>query len=179
MNEHIAKVAEAKKLNPHQVARVCEAANLGTYHAMWDKVGSGDFTFDLADQDKVAEKLASPSSPMLDEYSSDPCCLKDLLPTDEEVSKIKKDSDKDTEKKAAAFEKTAAAVNAEADVPLPTLMKLAAKMKYYIKEIESAQFESDVMRKEAVLKLRDALKTAALKDENIAKAYAAALVVLS
>jgi hypothetical protein len=175
LNETISKLASERKMNPHQIARVCEAANLDTYNAMWDKTGSGNFTFDVADQDKVVEKLAESSSlsPFLDEYMQ-LGSIKDLLPADNDVQKISKSMDSSNTQKQAAMEKTAEAVNAVA-FPVTKAIKLANSLKAYIREIDSAIAEANLNRKEAECKLTDMLKVAALKGENIAAVYVAAL----
>jgi hypothetical protein len=175
MDDTITKMASSKSLNPHQVARVCEAANLGTYHSLWDKTGSGDFTFEHADQDKVAEKMAAKFSPLIDEYTSD-IGLKDLIPDDKEVKKIKKDQDIAKEEKKAAYEKTAEALNAPVPPSVTTIKKLAGKLTHYIAEVNSALFESTIRSKEAAIKLKDAIKIAALSGENIAKVQVAAII---
>ena len=179
LNDTISKLASERQMNPHQIARVCEAANLDTYNAMWDRTGSGDFTFDVADQDKVVEKLsgADSGSSLLDEYSQ-LGSIKDLLPPDTEVQRIEKSLDSSNTQKKAALEKTAAALDAQ-DFPTGKVMKLANKIKAYIRELDSAVAEADLNRKEAECKLTDMLKVAALRGENIASVYAAALGVFA
>lgn len=173
LNTTIAKVASDRGMNGYQVARVCEQANLDTYNALWDKSKSGDFTFDVADQEKIAASINQPESLLLDEYSSPVESIKDLLP--EETSVENK-----TSKQAAllntAFEKYAELNNQEKPVSKDKILKLANRLEYYAKELDSAIFEAQVTAKEAEYKLKDMLKIAALNGENIAKVYAAAIL---
>jgi hypothetical protein len=176
MNDTIMKLANSKGLNPHQVARICENANLNTYNAMWDKTGSGDFTFDCADQEKIAADMSSSYSPVLSEYTAHGDDIKSLLPTSEEISRTPRDADQFGKTAAAKFEQTIEEVNRDQGPSKVKLRKLAGKLGYYVSEIDSALFETNVMRKEAAINLRNSLKVAALRGENIAKVHGAALI---
>jgi len=172
LNDTIAKIASERDMNGHQVARICEQANLDTYNAMWDRSKNGDFTFDVADQDKIASTINQPESMLLDEYSTPVESIKDLLP---EGAAVESKTKKEARLLNVAFEKFAAAHNEEAPVSKLAILKLANRLDYYAREIDSAIFESKVSAKEAELKLKDMLKVAALNGENIATAYAAAI----
>ena len=169
LNESISKIAEERKMNPHQLARVCEAANLDTYNAMWDREKTGSFTFDLADQEKIAADLSGSKSLLLDEYNNDFQSIKDLLPSDKQI-----ETSKHAEKTAAAnFLKESS--KQEVEVSTTKIRKLMSKLAQSIEELNSASFELDIMRKEAELRIKDIIKTAALRGENIQMAYLAAI----
>ena len=103
MNDTILKMTKEANLNPHQVARVCEAANVNTYDTLWNMTKSADFVFDMADQEKIAEMMNEVSVPDFNETSVSVDTLSDLLPAISEV-----ESDK-TAEKTANFEKIAKA----------------------------------------------------------------------
>lgn len=172
MNTTIAKTAVERGMNPHQVARVCETANVSVYDELWNKTGSGNFTFDLADQDKIAESINSKSDgPPLD-----------LDPSEEEIRRLlpKEEVEKeDTEEKQAGFDKIAEQIEENMPKERATALqcrKLLSKLSYYLGEINAAIFEAELTKKEAEVALRNTIKVAALRGENIAQAYAAALM---
>lgn len=54
LNQSITKIASERELNPHQIERVCEIANLSTHQALWSKTAQKDkVAFPLADARKV------------------------------------------------------------------------------------------------------------------------------
>lgn len=177
LTDTVAKLASDRQLNPHQIARICEAANLDTYNAMWNKVGSGNFVFEVADQDKVVEKLAAmdTSSPLLDEYIS-PASIKDLLPDEKDTERIPTDKLLSIPEKKAALEKTSFEIDAKPFLKAKAI-KLANQLKAYISELNSAIAEVELQKKEAELKFHDMLKVAALRGENIVPVYVAARAV--
>jgi uncharacterized tellurite resistance protein B-like protein len=160
LNDTISKMAEQRSFNPHQLARVCEMANLETYN---QKVASGEFIFDLADQEKIAEELCKPTSLLLDEYNASPETIRDLIP--EETPK------EEPKEKTASFKQPVEKVHPK------TIAKTLSKLAQCKADLDAAQFETEITRKEAVLKIRDMLKVAALNGENIGHAFAASLTV--
>ena len=49
LNKSISKFAQENDLNPHQIARVCEMANIATHQALWSKTAQKEaIAFDLA-----------------------------------------------------------------------------------------------------------------------------------
>lgn len=173
LNDQIVKLAKERDLNPHQVARICEQANLNTYHTLWDKTGSGDFVFDLADQEKIADALSASVSPLMDEFTADVGSIKDLIPQDPIIAK---DAPTKAEK-SAAFSKLAAAaqIHMSKEQEMAKLIKLASRLKYYMSEIDGAIFEAKVMAKEAEAKMHEMCKIAALRDQNLAEIYTAVI----
>jgi len=168
MNATIVTMAKEARLNPHQVARVCESANVSTYDELWDKNKNGNFTFKLADQEKIAESLNSTSSIVLQEADSSISSIKDLLPPTEKVDTVSGKT------KTAELEKLAQLFVKEAKVSKTEIRKVLNKLAHYKDMLDSAMAESTVIAKEAELALEDMLKTAALRGENIAGAYVAA-----
>ncbi len=168
MNETITSMAKEARLNPHQVARICESANVFTYDELWDKNKNGNFTFKLADQEKIAESLNTTSSIVLQEADSSISSIKDLLPPVDKVESIS------SKTKTAEFEKLAQLFVKETKVSKTELRKTINKLSHYRDMLDTAISESTVIAKEAELALEDMLKTAALRGENIAGAYIAA-----
>lgn len=57
LNEGIAKIASEQDLNPTQIKRVCETANLSTYKTLFFNNKEKAMDFDIATPEKVAESL--------------------------------------------------------------------------------------------------------------------------
>jgi len=57
LNKEIAKVAVANDLNPAQIKRVCEVANLATYNSLFPSNRDKALDFDIATPEKVASEL--------------------------------------------------------------------------------------------------------------------------
>ena len=57
LNSSIAKLAKEQKLNPDELSRVCELANLKTFDSAVKKAASNSAQFDLADIKKIREEL--------------------------------------------------------------------------------------------------------------------------
>ena len=170
LTDTVAKLASERGLNAHQVARVCEQANLDTYNALWDKIGSGQFEFPLADQDAVMSILEKQASPSItaDEYSAGP----------NQVAKLIRDFC-GKEKKASSdlLEKVAA----NHSTPMPEvhpkqITKIASYIDHYKKELEAGIFEAEAARSDAQSALTSMLKTAKLTGENVMNAFFAGVV---
>ena len=174
MNDTILKMTKEANLNPHQVARVCEAANVNTYDTLWNMTKSADFVFDMADQEKIAEMMNEISAPDLSENSVSVDTLSDLLP---DISSIESDK---TAEKTANFSKLAA-LHAETDkktvLNRKKLEKISSHIRQYINELDLALEEQKLVKQAALEKLTAMLKQAALSGENIGDAYIAARCV--
>lgn len=76
LNATIAKLAEERDLNHHQLERVCELANVGTHQALWPGAAEKHkLAFELADAKKLKEKRPEPrrvSSAVERDYASPP-----------------------------------------------------------------------------------------------------------
>jgi len=59
LNDSIRKIASDNNLNPNQVTRVVEEANILTYKNLFEKNAEKTFTFDLANSKEIISKLAS------------------------------------------------------------------------------------------------------------------------
>ncbi|RLB77762.1 MAG: hypothetical protein DRH24_15665 [Deltaproteobacteria bacterium] len=57
LNTSIAKLAKEEKLNPDELARVCELANLKTFDSAVKKAASNSAQFDLADTTQIRKQL--------------------------------------------------------------------------------------------------------------------------
>lgn len=169
MNTTIKEMIKESSLNPHQVARICESANIQTYDSLWNEKQAGDFTFDLADQEKIAEELTTYGSLPVTETDADINTIKDLLPPVEDVET------EEELKKNAGLSKIASVIDSQAEaIGEGKLRKLRSKLAYYKNELEAAIFEAEVAQKEAELTTIECLKTAALRGENITPVYIAA-----
>lgn len=174
MNDTILRMTKEAHLNPHQVARVCEAANVNTYDTLWNMTKSADFVFDMADQEKIAEMMNEVIAPDFSENSVSVDTLSDLLPDISEV-----ESDK-TAEKTASFEKIAKAhslSDKKTSINRRKIEKIASHVKQYINELDLALTEQQLVKQAAFEKLTSMLKQAALSGENIGDAYIAARCV--
>jgi hypothetical protein len=63
LNETIRKLADQHDLNPHQIERVCETANLATHQALWPRMREKEkIAFELADAKKIkGERAVKPA----------------------------------------------------------------------------------------------------------------------
>jgi hypothetical protein len=169
MNDTIAGMAKESKLNPHQVARICEAANISTYDTLWEKKGNGDFVFDMADQEKIAETINSTPSLILQEADSSIESIKDLLPP---VDRVENSSDAEKSAKLASFE---AYVNGDVEkVSRKHIEKMIAKLGQLRYNLDMGIQESRINAANATMTLTEMMKTSALRGENIAGVYLAA-----
>ena len=174
MNDTILKMTKEANLNPHQVARVCEAANVNTYDTLWNMTKSADFVFDMADQEKIAEMMNEVSVPDFNETSVSVDTLSDLLPAISEV-----ESDK-TAEKTANFEKIAKAhldTDKQTSLNKKKVEKIAAHIRQYVTDLDLALEEQKLVKQAAFEQLTSMLKQAALSGENIGDAYIAARCV--
>lgn len=168
MNSTIVTMAKEASLNPHQVARVCEAANVTTYDELWAKHGSGEFTFNLADQEKIAEAMNSAPSLVLQELDSPISSIKELLPPIPEVETITGEATKE------AFNKLAGEFVSLTKVTATELRKTINKLSHYKAMLDTAHQEAVATARGAEMELVDMLKTAHLLGDNIAGVYVAA-----
>lgn len=169
MDKTISEMVKDANLNPHQVARICETANISTYDELFKKHANGKFTFDLANQDKIAEEVNKPMSMPFNEQDATVESIEDLLPPIEEV-----ESEESLEKDAQ-YQKIASIIEKDANKVSPTkIRKLISKLGMYKTELENTLFEADIKVKEAEEVLTQSMKTAALRGENIAQVYIAA-----
>ena len=174
MNDTILKMTKEAGLNPHQVARVCEAANVNTYDTLWNMTKSADFVFDMADQEKIAKMINEVSVPDFNENNVSVDTFSDLLPDISEV-----ESDK-TAEKTAGFEKIAklhALTDKQTAINRRKVEKIASHIKQYVNELDLALKEQELVKQAAFESLTDMLKQAALSGENIGDAYIAARCV--
>lgn len=77
LNESIGKMASENDLNPHQIERVCEMANIDTHRTLWSKTAAKhEVHFVLADAKKLVKRAATTvakGNPMTSsEYNSPP-----------------------------------------------------------------------------------------------------------
>lgn len=170
MNSTIVTMAKEASLNPHQVARVCEAANVTTYDELWAKHGSGEFTFNLADQEKIAEELNSSPSLVLQELDSPISSIKELLPPIPEVETITGEATKE------AFNKLAGEFVSLTKVTATELRKTINKLSHYKNMLDTAHQEAIATARGAEMELVSSMKTAHLLGDNIAGVYVAARV---
>ena len=174
MNDTILKMTKEAHLNPHQVARVCEAANVNTYDTLWNMTKSADFVFDMADQEKIAELMNEVVAPDFSENNVSVDTLSDLLP---DISTVESDK---TAEKTAGFEKIAKAhslSDRKTTLNRKKVEKIAAHIKQYVDELDLALKEQKLVKQASFEKLTDMLKQAALSGENIGDAYIAARCV--
>jgi len=174
MNDTILKMTKEANLNPHQVARVCEAANVHTYDTLWNMTKSADFVFDMADQEKIAEMMNEVSVPDFSENSVSVDTLSDLLPDISEVESNK------TAEKTAGFEKISRAhltTDKQTSLNKKKVEKIASHIKQYVNELDLALKEQELVKQAAFESLTAMLKQAALSGENIGDAYIAARCV--
>jgi len=71
LNESITKQAQQHKLNPNQIARVCEAANLHTYTNKMASSATRLNEFPLADKADILSKLAMTEDPKPVKHAAD------------------------------------------------------------------------------------------------------------
>lgn len=173
LNDTILRMTKEAKLNPHQVARVCEAANIDTYNTLWDRTKSAEFVFDLADQEKIAEALNDTPDFNISENDVPVSQLGDLLP---DVTEI--DSPKTAEKTASYndFDKAFKSLEKKASMSRKKFEKTAAHVQQFVDELSLAIEEQKLVKQAAFEKLTDMLKYAARNGENIADAYIAARI---
>lgn len=169
MNTTIREMIKESSLNPHQVARICEAANINTYDSLWNEKQAGDFTFDHADQEKIAEDLTTYGSLPVTETDADVSLIKDLLPPVEDVET------EESLEKDAGIAKVASIIDNQLEaIGEGKLRKLRGKLAFYKNELDAALFEAEVAQKEAELTTIECLKTAALRGESVVPVYIAA-----
>lgn len=76
MNDTIQKLADEHALNPHQVERVCEMANLSTHQTLWPHAKEKEkLAFELADSKKIKAKGETPApkgNPVDADYAGPP-----------------------------------------------------------------------------------------------------------
>lgn len=174
MNDTILKMTKEANLNPHQVARVCEAANVNTYDTLWNMTKSADFVFDMADQEKIAKMMNEASAPDFNENNVSVDTFSDLLPDISEVESNK------TAEKTAGFEKIARAhlaTDKQTSLNKKKVEKIASHIKQYVNELDLALKEQELVKQAAFESLTAMLKQAALSGENIGDAYIAARCV--
>lgn len=173
LNDTILKMTKEAKLNPHQVARVCEAANIDTYNTLWDRTKSAEFVFELADQEKIAEAMNDVADFNISENDVPVSQLNDLLP---DVSEV--ESPKTAEKTAsyAEFDKAYKSLEKKANISRKKFEKTASHVQQFIDELDLAIEEQKLIKQAAFEKLTDMLKYAARNGENISDAYIAARV---
>ena len=61
LNNSIKIVSIKMELNPEQIKRLSETANIKTYNKMFDKLDDKTFKFDLADSKKVIDEVYTPT----------------------------------------------------------------------------------------------------------------------
>jgi negative regulator of replication initiation len=174
MNDTILKMTKEAGLNPHQVARVCEAANVNTYDTLWNMTKSADFVFDMADQEKIAEMMNDVAIPDFNENNVSVDTLSDLLP---DISSIESDK---TAEKTASFEKISRmhlATDKQTAINRKKVEKIASHIKQYVNELDLALKEQELVKQAAFESLTGIIKQAALSGENIGDAYIAARCV--
>lgn len=168
LNETIIKMAEERDLNPHQVARICEAANTDVYSQLWGMTKNGQFTFEMADQEKIAERLSTNTTEMdlLMEEGILPQKLASFLPKEEDVDvgevKTYKESEKITIK------------TAEHPYRLSEAFKLLDELNSLEKQASDRLMTLNLHRNAEIGEITSMLKEAALRGENVCLAYVAA-----
>jgi len=170
MNSTIVDMVKESRLNPHQTARVCEAANIATYDTLWEKKGNGDFVFDMADQEKIAETINSTPSMVLQEADSSIESIKDLLPP---LDRIENSASAEKSAKLASFSGAVNDMNT-AKVSRKYIEKMIAKLGQLRYDLDMGIQESRINSANSVMSLTESMKTAALRGENIAGVYIAA-----
>jgi hypothetical protein len=63
LNDTIAKLADERELNPHQINRIVEETNHYVQAELYKSAEDKTFTFDLADAAKIVEKVKGPGMP--------------------------------------------------------------------------------------------------------------------
>ena len=168
LNDTLVKMASERDMNAHHVARLVERANLDAYDAMWKKHGSGDFQFDLADQDHVVSKLEKSAEILPDDYD---------IPGDALAKALKKTEPKKEEiKTAEAMVKTASDKLNEEKFNVKLAAMEVNKLRDSLKSMDALEFQANVSIKEAEIEIRDMLKVAALNGENVPMALVAVQV---
>lgn len=166
MNETISETTKTAGLNPHQMARVCESANITAYNSLWEKTGSGDFVFDLADQEKIAERVNTTPSLILEEVDSSIEGIKDLLSPLEEIDTVKK------AEKTAHFNLLEKYMNEDRSIiSKNTIRKAVHKLAMYRDILEGAIKEAEMNAYNSQKKISEMVKHAALNGENIFPFY--------
>ncbi|NCU31070.1 hypothetical protein EOM57_04670 [Candidatus Saccharibacteria bacterium] len=170
MNVSIYKLAKAQKLNSSQVARVAEAANLATNEALWSRSKKGEYVFDLADQEKIAEMInkgSGLSAPVLKAEDLPVDNIKDMLP---ELPKYKSEKLSQYMFKAAELER----IEEEREqVSQSQIHKMITKLSAAKEQIEGALDAESVKINNAQLHLNEYCKQAALLGEDVGAIYLA------
>lgn len=170
LNETIIKMAEERDLNPHQVARICEAANTDVYSQLWGMTKNGQFTFEMADQEKIAERLSTNTTEMdlLMEDGILPQKLASFLPREESID-VGTDNVTKTEKTAEVT----------IDIPeetykLSEAFKLLDNLNSLEKQASDRLMTLHLHRDAEIGEITSMLKEAAMRGENVCLAYVAA-----
>ena len=170
MNETVIKMAEANGLNPHQVARICEAANTDVYSTLWGMTKNGQFTFDMADQEKIADYLGAKSM-----ANGNPGFYTEMDVLPEKISSYLPDEpDPLYEEKQAEYIKLANAIHnvvSEKNYSIKRAEKLLAELEQIEKQAVQRKFELANEQSKAIEDMTAMLKSAAIQGENIAMAY--------
>lgn len=164
LNQSIIKIASENKLNQYQIARICEAANVGVYNSLFAKTGNGKFSYDVADQESIINALNKKAeSELVDDYSMRSDDLAKLMKLDEGGSM----------EKEGLEEKTASVTK-----PTPSIKQLTKMIKKAERcsiECDNMIFEKTMWQKEAEIEVKKLLKTAHLLKENILDVLGAAI----
>lgn len=168
LNETIIKMAEERDLNPHQVARICEAANTDVYSQLWGMTKNGQFTFEMADQEKIAERLSTNTTEMdlLMEEGILPQKLASFLPKEEDVDVDEVKTYKEAEKITIK--------TAEHPYKLSEAFKLLDELNSLEKQASDRLMTLNLHRNAEIGEITSMLKEAALRGENVCLAYVAA-----
>lgn len=165
LNDTIIKMANTHNLNPHQVARICEAANTDVYSTLWGMTKNGQFTFDMADQEKIADTLNGVSeakqASFLDESMVAPDKLASFLPEEGNFEDVEK---------TASF----TLPEEEENISFKRFIKLAAEFKNLEEQAVDRLYSLYNKRNAAISKVTAMIKSAALQGEDISAAYFAA-----
>lgn len=168
MNDTILQLTKTASLNPHQVARVCEAANINTYDTLWGMHKNAEFVFDMADQEKIAEAMnATGKEASYDETTVSVNSIRDLLPSDTKIASAKN---------TAGLEKVAAAITDyenQVNISETKANRIIAKLAQLKDELDFQTINAKRYIVGAEDKLTQCLKEAALRGEDISMAYAA------
>lgn len=170
MNDTILDMVKTSKLNPHQLARVCERANISTYDTMWSNLKHGDFTFELADQEKIANEVNN-SPVRIDETLLDVNSIKQLIGKPKGL-----DTHADSEKKAE-FTKIANAISIMEAPKISRAQrdKLMAKLAYFKNQSEFLTAEAALKYRKGVEDFAAGVKKAHLEGNDVSLLKIAAL----
>ena len=138
LNSEIAKIAVENDLNPAQIKRVCENANLTTYKSLFFNSRDKALDFDIATPEKVAQEIgAVETEPTSMDYLTQPNIKKEanLKKVEKIFGQIPEDAD-DTQEKvkvASKFNRQLSAAEKEMNsrLYLATMKKEASEKRLY------------------------------------------------